>query len=84
MEKCRTYKDGSKRQHVFTSCRSRNLWDISFFSFRGSGKPYSFSSRLLYNVLLLRCSAETAKIKLMVFVFILYCVVELNYGVSGV
>ena len=33
MEKCRTYKDGSKRQHVFTSCRSRNLWDISFFSF---------------------------------------------------
>ena len=52
MEKCRTYKDGSKGQHVFTSCQSRNLWDFSFFSFRGSGKPYTFSSRLLYNVLL--------------------------------
>ena len=32
---------------------------------------------LLYNVLLyLRCSAETAKINVMVFLFMLYCVVE--------
>ena len=84
MEKCRTYKDGSKGQHVFTSCRSRNLWDFSLFSFRGSGKPYTLSSRLLYNVLLLRCSAETAKIKLMFFMFMLYCVEELKYGVSSV
>ena len=45
-------------------------------------RPYTFSSRLLYNVLLyLRCSAEKAKINLMVFLFMLYCVVEPKYGI---
>ena len=37
-----------------------------------------------YNVLLyLRCSAETTKISLMVFLFMLYCVVEPKLFESG-
>ena len=38
-------------------------------------------ARLLYHVLLyMWCSAETAKINLMVFLFMLYCVVEPKFG----
>ena len=38
---------------------------------RGCSMTYCYSSR---------CSAETAKINLMVFAHVVYCVVELKYG----